>query len=291
MQQRVPCEFFVVRYVPDVVKGEFVNIGVVLRELDGGVPRREAPRLCFTHDWSRVRCIDAGADIALLEDLEQEFGRRLLESVDTPGPYTLLPLLESSLSNSIQITEPRTALAENLTTELEQLMRMYVEPMQTPDRKAAARRKTGRPAIQAAVRTAFERAGAWAMMQKRMPVERYTRRGDPLRIDCGYRRDRTGSTAEAIRLFQAVSLAGDLEMARVLAFTAPDLCEGIERIEGASLELTAIVEPLREIAAEGGELEERYRFGVETMERQAIRVVTLNDLARVAETARHELNL
>ncbi len=26
------CEFFLLRYVPDVVKGEFVNIGVVLLE-------------------------------------------------------------------------------------------------------------------------------------------------------------------------------------------------------------------------------------------------------------------
>jgi hypothetical protein len=248
-------------------------------------------RLRFTRDWSRVRCLDAGADIALLEDLEHEFRRRLLESVDAPGPYTLLPLLESSLSNSIQMTGPCAALAENLTTELDQLMRLYVEPMHAPARAPARRRKTGRPAIQGAVRTAFERSGAWAMMQKRMPVEHYTRRGDPLRIDYGYRRDKIGSTPEAIRMFQAVSLAGDLEMVRVLAFTAPDLCEGVARLEGAPLELTAVVEPLREIAPEAGELEDRYRFGVETMERQGIRVATLNDLARIAETARHELNV
>ncbi len=31
------CEFFLLRYVPDVVKGEFVNIGVVLlEEREGG---------------------------------------------------------------------------------------------------------------------------------------------------------------------------------------------------------------------------------------------------------------
>jgi hypothetical protein len=35
----------------------------------------------------------------------------------------------------------------------------------------------------------------------------------------------------------------------------------------------------------------RYRFGVETMERQEIRVVTLNDLARAAATAQRELGL
>ena len=32
MRERVQCEFFLIRYVPDVVKGEFTNIGVVLRQ-------------------------------------------------------------------------------------------------------------------------------------------------------------------------------------------------------------------------------------------------------------------
>jgi hypothetical protein len=36
---------------------------------------------------------------------------------------------------------------------------------------------------------------------------------------------------------------------------------------------------------------ERYRFGVEAMERQEIRVVTVSDLVRVAETARMELRV
>ncbi len=33
------CEFFLLRYVPDVVKGEFVNIGVVLLETGEGERR------------------------------------------------------------------------------------------------------------------------------------------------------------------------------------------------------------------------------------------------------------
>ena len=33
------CEFFLIRYVPDAVKGEFANIGVVLREAGRDEPR------------------------------------------------------------------------------------------------------------------------------------------------------------------------------------------------------------------------------------------------------------
>lgn len=286
MRDRVPCEFFLVRYVPDVVKGEFVNIGVVLREAaDAGVPVET--RVRFTRDWSRVRCMDAGADVGLLEDLEQEIGQRLKSGPTVQEPKAVFSVLEDTLSNSVQLTDSRASLAENLTTELEQLMRLYVEPMQQAGRPGKVSRRTGRTAIHAAMRTEFERAQVWALMNKRLAAERYTRKGDPLRLDCGYRK--VVGSEPAVRIFQSVSLEGDLEMARVLAFAAPQLREGVARMEGVPLELTAVVEPLR--AVSGDEAEERYRFGVETMEQREIRVVTLSDLARVAATARYELGL
>ncbi len=278
---RVPCEFFLIRYVPDVVKGEFVNIGVLLREAGGTA----TPRVQFTRDWSRVRCMDAEADIALLEAVEQEIAARLRLAVTAQNPKGILSILQDSLSNSLQMTEPRATLAENLATEMELLLKLYVEPVKVP----RLRTKTGRAAIAGAMRTEFERAGVWAMMRKRIAAAEYTRAGDPLRIDCGYRPN------GVVKMFQAVSLAGDVETAKVLAYSAPQLRDGVVRIEGAKLELTAVVEPLRAINGEssedGDESIERYRFGVETMERQEIRVVTLNDLARAAATAQRELGL
>jgi hypothetical protein len=288
MRDRVPCEFFLVRYVPDVVKGEFVNIGVVLREAaDAGVPVET--RVRFTRDWSRVRCMDAGADLGLLEDLEQEIAQRLQSGPSLHEPKSVLSVLEDTLSNSLQLTDSRASLAENLTTELEQLMRLYVEPLQPARPAGKAARRTGRTAIHTAMRQEFERSGVWALMNKRVAAERYTRQGDPLRLDCGYRK--VAGSEPAVRLFQSVSLAGDLEMARVLAYTAPQLREGVARIEGAPLELTAVVEPLRAVSGGEDEAEARYRFGVETLEQREIRVVTLSDLARVAATARYELGL
>jgi hypothetical protein len=94
-----------------------------------------------------------------------------------------------------------------------------------------------------------------------------------------------------IRMFHAVSLASDVEAAKGLAYSAPQLREGVERVENASLELTAVVEPLRSVSDVDDEAMERYRFGVEAMEREAIRVVTISDLARVAATARMELRV
>jgi hypothetical protein len=282
LKQRVPCEFFLIRYVPDVVKGEFTNIGVVLREAGGGVPEAanaDSTVVRFTRDWSRVRCMDADADIGLLEALEGEIADRLRMSATDPKP--VLALLQDTLSNSVQISEARASLAESMPAEMEQLMRMYVEPLKVK----VSRQRTGRAAITGAMRSEFERTGVWGLMRKRIAASLYTGPGDPMKIDCGYRPN------GIIRMFQAVSLEGDVEAAKGLAYSAPQLREGVLRVESAKLELTAVVEPLRTVSDIEDEAMDRYRFGVEAMERQEIRVVTISDLARVAETARVELRV
>jgi hypothetical protein len=41
--------------------------------------------------------------------------------------------------------------------------------------------------IQAGMRGEFERAGVWDLLRKQIRAAEYTRPGDPLRIDMGYR--------------------------------------------------------------------------------------------------------
>jgi Protein of unknown function (DUF3037) len=286
LAERVQCEFFLIRYVPDVVKGEFANIGVLLREAG----RDDSAVVRFTRDWNRVRCMDADADIGLLEALEGEIGARLqMAGKDAPEIKPVMEILQDTLANSVQITEVKACLAESLPAEIEQLMKMYVEPLKVK----TERKRTGRAAIAGAMRTEFERAGVWRLMRKRIAASLYTRSGDPMKIDCGYRAagSEKATAGGVIRMFQAVSLEGDVEAAKGLAYSAPQLMEGVQRVEAARLELTAVVEPLRAVSDTEDEAMERYRFGVEAMERQEIRVVTVSDLARVAETARMELRV
>ena len=283
--ERMQCEFFLVRYVPDTVKNEFINIGVVLREAG----RPETARVRFTRDWSRVRCVDPEADTGMLEALENEVRERLSSGVIETA--SMMKSLEDSFSNMLQITEPKACLADSIPAEIEQLSRMYVESR----KQREARRASSRQAIATSIRRQFEAVGVWNVMRKRILAATYTQPGDPLRIDCGYRPN------GIIRMFHAVSLEGDLEAAKVLAFSAPQMAEGVARVENAALELTAIVEPLRgllgknseEILSTGAEQDriEQYRFGVETMERNRIRVMTVADLPRIAERAREELRM
>ncbi len=293
--QRRECEFQLLRYVPDAVRNEYVHIGVILRESAAGdSPGKVGVR--FTRDWRRVRCLDPDADTALLEGMENELRMRL----DAEHEGRLMRLLDESLSLNVQMTEPKAYLAESLPAGMEELMKLYVEPPP----KDRAPRLSGRAAIHARMRSEFEHAGVWELLRKRIAASSYTRPGDPLRIDAGYRPN------GVIRMFHAVSLdprigakitAGistGLEMAKVLAFSASGLRAGVERVEKAQLELTAVIEPVSQLGASGSvptdaepERLEAYRFGVETMEEHQIRVLTTSDMGRVAETARRELRV
>ncbi len=269
------CEFQLLRYVPDAVRNEYVHIGVILREPGA----KEPVQVRFTRDWRRVRCLDPEADTALLEGMEGEL-RRILQ--DEPEGK-VKKILDESLSLNVQMTQPKAYLAESIAAGIDELMRLYVEP---PPRERVAKLR-GRSAIQAEMRGEFERAGVWELMRKQIRASEYTRPGDPLRIDAGYKPNGT------VKMFHAVSLEPGVEMAKVLAFSAAGLRAGVERIEKAQLELTAIIEPAAKIGAMEDEPErlELYRFGVETMEEHRIRVLTTTDLARVAETARRELHV
>ena len=104
MANNLQCEFSLIRYVPDVVKGEFANIGVLLREAGS-----ESAEVKFTRDWSRVRCIDPNADTEMLESLETEIAARLASGVDVK--VNTKPILET-LHTTVQSTRQDTTLAQ-----------------------------------------------------------------------------------------------------------------------------------------------------------------------------------
>lgn len=275
MSARRECEFTLVRYVPDPVKNEFVNIGVVVKDAGATTVR-------FTRDWTRVRRVDPLADTSMLEALEEELRARMLAG-SRAGERPLWEVLEESLSNGIQLSERKAYLAESVAAEMDQLMQMYVE---TAGQGKARKKLHGRAALVETMRREFERAGVWEKMRKRIPAAEFTRAGDLLSIDCGYQ---VGGTA---KMFHAVTLKTDNDAAKALAYSLPGLAEGVRRTEGRSLELTAVIEPLRQLWPEeqaGSELVERYRFGVEAMEQAGVRVLTAADVSRVAERAKQDL--
>ncbi len=260
-------EFALLRYVPDAVKDEFVNVGVLITDGNGRTEVR------FTRDWRRVRCLDPGADIEMLQALELELRRKLEKGA--PDRERLLKFVNESFSNTLQLSPTKSCLAESAAQEADRLVEMYLET----HRIAGRREPSNRQAIFGRMRDAFEQAGVWKLMHRQIAVAEFTHKGDPLKIDCGYRPN------GVLKMFHAVSLATDVDSAKVLAFTYPQVREGIARTRSLDASLTAIVED--DLAPD----DDAIAFAMETLSRGQIAVVPAAELALLAEVARKEMKL
>ena len=80
MAELKKLEFFLLRYVPDAVKDEFVNVGLVM--LEPGADGAGFADVRFTRDWRRVRCLDPQADVEMLEALERDIRGQLGQARD-----------------------------------------------------------------------------------------------------------------------------------------------------------------------------------------------------------------
>ena len=268
MPDKLQCRFFVLRYAPDAVKNEFINVGLVLLPPAGGAQVR------FTRDWSRVLCLDPEADVEMLQALENDLRNQLREM---NGDHDLiLRRIQDSFSNAIQPSEFQACLASSAVAEADELARLYLE---RPRRRQQAREPSGRVAIVARMRSEFEAAGVWPLMQEKIPVSRYTRSGDPLKIDCGY------SPNGTVKLFHAVTLSSDINAAKVLAFSFPQLAQGIRKAEGKQAQLTAVVED--NLPTD----DESVAFARDTLEQNAIRIAPVSMMPQIARDAARDLGI
>src|SRR5262249_9438369 len=228
MIEQQKCSFFLLRYVPDAVKNEFVNIGLVL------LPEAGRAELRFTRDWTRAKCLDPQADTDLLEALESDLRGQLDANA---GSDQILRKIQDSFSNALQPSEFKACLAESPAQEADALAEMYLEA----PRRRAPRESSARQAIFIRMRQEFETAGAWPLMRHEIRAADYTRPGDPLKIDCGYSPLANG----AAKMFHALALPADanaVNAAKLLAFSFPQIAEGIRKKENKQAQLTAVVD-------------------------------------------------
>ena len=270
MAAKRQLEFFLLRYVPNAVRNEFVNIGVVM--VEGGAHGDGFADVRFTRDWRRVRWLDPQADVDMLEALERDIRKRLASSEERA---ILLRQMEDSFSNSIQLSPTERCLAEDPVAEIEAVASIYLEAAKVGGKREAS----GRQRILRKMRDAFEQAGVWALMRKQIAVAEYTHKGDPLKIDCAYRPN------GEIKMFHAVSVETDVDAAKVLAFSYPKIVEGIAEKERASTVLTAVVED------DLDQSDEAILFALGILEQSKIRVVAVGKMSGIAKVARREMGV
>jgi hypothetical protein len=199
------CEFYLLRYVPNIVRGEFVNLGVLV--YDAQAKRLLPPRLL--EDFRRVRRLHPWADLDVLRALEAQIEA---EAPQQNGALrTYLERLQQ-YSNVLEFSEPKAVLTADPEAELERLFETYVAEPRYPGRVAAAVERS-RAWIRSQLNTALRTAGLWERLKHGVPVEEYTHKGDRFRFDFGWRRNGN------LGYLHTLALEREVDRAKVLAYT------------------------------------------------------------------------
>ncbi|HEX4643838.1 MAG TPA: DUF3037 domain-containing protein [Candidatus Acidoferrales bacterium] len=234
------CAYHVVRYQPNLIRDEWVNIGVLLL-LPGegtGVVTGAVINGAVNGEWTgagrvRQRWLEEPPDLARLrrlhpavdEDLllrlpaefERQFAGRELEAA------AILEKFDDTLSNAVQLAPRKGLLCRDPEAELDRLFREQVEPLREPRRGVAEIRT--RNDVRARAADYFRTEKILRLMQRGVRVEEFTAPGDPMRLDFSYRRNGTRG------FVHSVALGRDPGQAKLFAYTAGAIREHLRHAE------------------------------------------------------------
>src|SRR6202158_2747257 len=265
MAEKRQLELYLLRFLPHALRDDFVTVGLLLLESDGGFAEGR-----FTRDWRMLQCVAPDVELEWCEMVESEIRGR-------PGNLRrreeLLELINERFGTMIDVAPTKAVLTEDPAKEMEVLTSMYLVSMGRGER---TQQRTGRVAIVSTMKEAFTKAGVLELMQRDMDVVKYTGQGDPFRIDFGYR------VGNAVKMFHAVSVAANVDQALALAYRYSRVEAGMRR-EQLQASLTAVVDQGMAL------LEEKTRFAIGMLEQNSVRVRAVGEMAEIAGEVRREL--
>ena len=286
------CSYFLVRYVPDVVKGEFINIGVFLF-----CPDEQFLDCEFSDDWRRLKRFHPQADTEffkllqtdfddqikkLKEELEEE-SRKRKESVEDQikrreeGLRRYVRDMQQSYSNFIQLSAPRACLTPNLRAQLQDLFERHVG-VPIPE----STEQDTRVHIKQRMTDSLSRYGVleheW--FDKRIPAAQWTAVGDPFAFDFGYKPlERAGRPNGRLKLIHSVSLRRDPKLTEALMWTF----ERVLHKERSTL--TVGHEDNPDLS------NPQVRFSLSVLQHEHVRLVPVSGFDEYAQSVRAELSI
>lgn len=251
----------VLRYTPNLVRDEWVNVGVLVYNPATG--ERRLRMIEEQDEFARVRRLHPAADEDLLRRLREDLEDRLRNAkdvVDGGDWQKLLAKWDDTLSNALQLAPQKGVYAGDLDAELERLYADHVAPQRGPGR-------VGAPGSRALVRgycsQVWRQARLWERVERCVRVTDYTFPGDPMRIDYAYRHNGTRG------FVQTISVSRSPADCKLLAYTAGRIA--------ARAPFRSEFAAVTDVALE--ENNERHRFVRETLRDADIEPVPLEGFA------------
>ena len=203
------CLYYLVRYVPNVATGQFVNVGLFLY-----VPHAQFLDCLFTDDFAAVERLHPHADLEFLRQLQTHFEQEIGEHEADLERY--LSALHESYSNLIQISEPQPCVADDPEATLSHLLATYVGTRADGPAKPDTRMRIKRRLVQA---LEHEKVTGHEAFQKDFPAALWTGAHDTFRFDFAYRSVSPATEPHPeLRVIQAISLLRDRDLADTLGW-------------------------------------------------------------------------
>ena len=202
--------YHILRYTSDLIRDEWVNIGVLLFD-----PLTGALRLRLVEEqeeYARIRRLHPAADedtlrefrnhledrfAAFLRNRRAELGQSVHEGEEL---QRLVDEWNNTLSNGLQLAPQKGVYADDLDVEIERLYADHV----APPRKAS---RVGAPGSRAQIRSycsqVWKMGGLWDRLEKSVRVTDFTFPGDPMRLDYCYRRNGTRGFVQTLSVSRA----------------------------------------------------------------------------------------
>lgn len=260
----------VLRYMPNPLRDEWVNIGVLVFDPETG--DRRLRTIEEANEFARVRRLHPGMDVELLRGLPNYFENRFsgaselspandLTQDGTGGTAWLKELdkLDATLSNTLQFGPQKGVYATDLNAEIDLLYDRLVA-LEHPAARVGSSAK--RNTLRSYCSQVLRQVGMYQLIEKGVPAAEFTFAGDPTKIDYGYRRNGTRGFLQTISLFPT---PGDVKS---FAYTVQRIREKVH-----SSEFTAVTDtPL-------SEEKEGHQFVRQTLREMGVEAVPMEGFA------------
>ncbi len=271
---RHKCELRLLVCEPNPFRPDRVTVGFILRDTSAEDPRVEVR---LARDLRAIQCVYPEADLEAIESALLEMKPILANVTDfeqylhnmpaeTPADFTFLPgsaILTNSMDDEVA-----------LLTE-QYLVRTSLPANEGKQRAHSTKRETGRPYLLGRMKAAFDAYGLMDELQKEIDVSEYTFKGNPLKIDFGYRDRRN----DAYVMMQAVSVVSNLERAMTLALSWSRIQKGFRAKGTPNCEMFGIVEDLKFHESENSQAAMTFMIG------EGMKVRSVASMANVAAEA------
>jgi hypothetical protein len=218
-QSELTCVYRILRYTPNLVRDEWVNIGVLVYDPRSG--ERRLRLIEEQEEYVRLRRLHRQADESVLREVRDDLEDRFDAAPKANGgPFDgmvweqILSKWDETLSNAIQLAPQKGVISNDLDAELERLYEDHVALPHAPSRFGIPHT---RPRMRSYCTQVFRQARLWDKIQNSVRVSEFTFPGDPMRIDYSYRRN---GTHGFVQMFPVSRSPGD---AKGLAYTFEEI--------------------------------------------------------------------